>query len=755
MWYKGDSMKIFTPKMNIYRRVLLLVLSCGALAFFLPTALSIYTLNGAERALSAQSEVLSEAVSDFVWETAQRRSKEHLIEVAETQARHIDRELSLNSEDVVCLSRMATMIMSSPENHVPRKLPNIRFKPDVAFGTPYVLESAELVANGITPELKREIEIASNIADTLQVMSYYYRDYKNSLYIGSKNGYFICVDISPGKEGAEAIFPTEELRSAFLNEYDPRQRPWYKLAVQEKKLVFTDTFPGADGKPDIACAMPYYDKDGFAGVVGIGCTLEGIYQQVQNTAIGDTGFSFALDSHGDVAFSGHKEGILAETMEKIDLRQAEDPGLSTAAKRMVAGESGVESIVLEGKEYYLAFAPMKNIGWSFGTLIEKSEIKTISYRIKDQVSEQMAGFQDVLRQIFAESVKNGALLLIFLFMVCFYAANRAAKHITTPINQLADGVREISKGNLDKKLSVDTGDEIGELAERFNSMTDELKEYVKNLSEAAAERQRAHTELEIAANIQAGMLPDATHFNNRPEFDLHALMYPAKEVGGDFYDFYLADEENLVITVADVSGKGVPAALFMVTAKTLLKDHVLMDGKDKYLSLAVENVNNALAISNPECMFVTAFVGMLHLPTGRFTYINAGHNPPLLLQNKKFDATTESCFEYFPVAKNPVLGFMDGIQFEIEQLTLSAGDAILLYTDGVTESMNKKSEMFTEEKLKKTLNEILFSTDKEKNSGELLTDLLSTVREHIGEVDQYDDITMLGLIYRGEKEGEG
>ncbi|MBR3624217.1 MAG: SpoIIE family protein phosphatase, partial [Selenomonadaceae bacterium] len=689
-------MKRIFKKMNIYRRVLLLVLSCGALAFILPTALSLYTLNNVERTLSVQGDVLSESVSEFVWEIAQRRNKEHLTEVAKTRARHIDREFSLNGEDVVILSKMATKIMSSPENYLPRKLPNLRTEANVPYGAPYVYESANLVANGISPELKKEIEIASKITGALEVMSFYYRDYQTSLYIGSKKGYFICVDLFPGKKGEGSVFPTEELRADFLNTFDPRERPWYKLAEQKQTLAFTDTFTGTDGLPDMACVMPYYDKEGFAGVVGIGCTLEDVYQQVEDSAIGDTGFSFALDSHGDIAFSSHREGILSETMEEVDLRKAEDPGLATAAKRMVAGESGVESIVLEGREYYLAFAPMKSIGWSFGTVIEKAEIKTVSYQIKNQVAGEMSSFQEVLRQIFSESLQKNILLLVLLFAISFYAANRAARHITTPINQLSDGVREIAKGNLDKKLTVNTGDEIGELAERFNSMTCELKEYVKNFSEAAAERQRTHTELEIAAKIQAGMLPDAKPLKKgRNEFDLYALMYPAKEVGGDFYDFYFADEENLVITVADVSDKGVPAALFMVTAKTLMKDHVLMYGEEKYLPKTLEKVNDALVKSNPECMFVTAFIGMLHLPTGRFTYVNAGHNPPLLLQKRLTGSSDNMSFDYLPAAKNTVLGFMEGITFKAEQLTLSRGDAVFLYTDGVTEAMNDKKEMFS------------------------------------------------------------
>ena len=233
-------------------------------------------------------------------------------------------------------------------------------------------------------------------------------------------------------------------------------------------------------------------------------------------------------------------------------------------------------------------------------------------------------------------------------------------------------------------------------------------------------------------------------------------MHPAKEVGGDFYDFYFVGEDYLAITVADVSGKGVPAALFMVIAKTLLKEHVIMAGSAEKLDEAMRTVNDALARSNPECMFVTVFLGLLHLPTGVLTYVNAGHNPPLVRSGEASSSEHSPSFEFLPYSKYPVLGFQEGIAYSKDQLVLSSGDALFLYTDGVTEAMNGKGEMFSEKRLKETLTCVSIQHGANLAPGDLLAGLQAAIGKHVGTVEQSDDITMLGLVFHGSgKKGEG
>lgn len=220
-------------------------------------------------------------------------------------------------------------------------------------------------------------------------------------------------------------------------------------------------------------------------------------------------------------------------------------------------------------------------------------------------------------------------------------------------------------------------------------------------------------------------------------------MHPAKEVGGDFYDFYMLDNQKLVVTIADVSGKGIPASLFMVISKTILKNCAITmtheaDGNPIDWSRVLGQANAELCENNEEDMFVTVFFGVLDLKSGDFAYVNGGHNPPLICRDGKFEyLRTEK--------KSTMLGFFESTAYYEYHLTLAPGDVLFLYTDGVTEAMNEDGAMYSEERLRETLN-----AQGEKTAKELLAAVQKDVSEYAGKAEQSDDITMLGVIFRGE-----
>jgi sigma-B regulation protein RsbU (phosphoserine phosphatase) len=237
-------------------------------------------------------------------------------------------------------------------------------------------------------------------------------------------------------------------------------------------------------------------------------------------------------------------------------------------------------------------------------------------------------------------------------------------------------------------------------------------------------------ELSVAAQIQTSMIPSVfPPFPERKEFDLYASMVPAKEVGGDFYDFYLVKDDNLAVIIADVSGKGVPAALFMVITKTLFEN----SSSSLSPKRVFEKVNKRLIKNNETGMFVTAFMGFYNIPTGRFIYSNAGHNPPLL-KRKGGD------YEFIINEPCLVLGSFENAKYTENEITLEKGDMLYLYTDGVTEAMNVKSELFSETRLLEVLN-------KNKDaSPELLLKIVKKEVDDFSEgAQQFDDITMLAL----------
>lgn len=247
------------------------------------------------------------------------------------------------------------------------------------------------------------------------------------------------------------------------------------------------------------------------------------------------------------------------------------------------------------------------------------------------------------------------------------------------------------------------------------------------------ERQRISTELDVATRIQADMLPCIfPAFPDRPEFDIYATMNPAKEVGGDFYDFFMVDETHLAIVIADVSGKGVPAALFMVIGKTLINDHTKPDTD---LGQVFTEVNELLCKSNNEGLFITAFEGVLDLTTGEFRFVNAGHEMP-------FIAKSDSAYKPYKLRAGFVLAGMEGMKYQSGSIQLSPGDKIFQYTDGVTEATNASNELYGMERLSEVL---------AKNTGRPPAELLAIVKADIdafaGDAPQFDDITMLCVEY--------
>jgi sigma-B regulation protein RsbU (phosphoserine phosphatase) len=320
------------------------------------------------------------------------------------------------------------------------------------------------------------------------------------------------------------------------------------------------------------------------------------------------------------------------------------------------------------------------------------------------------------------------LLQVFLFR----------RMIGRPIKELTTASAKIGGGDLDVSLSINTGDEIEDLSKTLTKMSMQLKDYIFNLTRITAEKERIEVELNIATQIQASMLPSVCSlFPSRVEFDIYAMMQPAKEIGGDFYDFFLIDDYTLAVVIADVSGKGIPSALFMVISKTLIKNNAQYGKSPKEV---FEAVNNMLCENNEAGMFVTAFLGYLDILSGSFTFVNAGHNPPLLRSGERF--------EWLKVKSGFVLAGMEDMHYKQEVITLQPGDELFLYTDGITEASNHANELFGELRLLEMVHKYLDLPLKEMTKS-----LKHEIDEFSEGVEQADDISMLVLRYHGFEDG--
>lgn len=280
---------------------------------------------------------------------------------------------------------------------------------------------------------------------------------------------------------------------------------------------------------------------------------------------------------------------------------------------------------------------------------------------------------------------------------------------------------------------IKSGDEIQALSEAIVTMASDIKVYMRDLMHETKEKERINAELTLATNIQADMLPSIFPvFTGKKEYNVYATMNPAKEVGGDFYDIFMVDETHLAVVMADVSGKGVPAALFMVIGKTLIKEHT-RPGKD--LCDIFTDVNNILCNSNSEELFITAFEGVLDLVTGEFRYVNAGHEVPYICRKGE-------TFEPYKIKAGFVLAGMEDMMYTDGSMQLEVGDKIFLYTDGVPEATNAENELYGSERLYDILNQ-----SKEKEPKEILESVKGDVDKFVGKASQFDDLTMLCLEY--------
>lgn len=338
-----------------------------------------------------------------------------------------------------------------------------------------------------------------------------------------------------------------------------------------------------------------------------------------------------------------------------------------------------------------------------------------------------------------------SLIITTLFMAGLIVVILLVIRIAAPLNLLSSYAKKIPELDFTQPLAFETPiddlpekykDEVGDLAKSFILMRHQLSKNILNLISITASRERIESELNIAREIQLGMVPKTfPSFPQYKEFDLYATLMPAREIGGDLYDFFLIDEDHLCFTLGDVSDKGIPSALFMVVTRTLIR--TLSEKMDSPSHMMV-NINNILSTDNPRGMFVTLIIGILNIKTGEIRYANGGHNPPIVIPR---------CSDvFYQKGKNePLVGAMPGMAYSDISLTLSPGDGFFLYTDGVNEAMNLKEEQYSNRQLLSGIAE-----NKDKSPDEMIKLVLRGIRKHSHDAPQSDDIAMLMIKYHGK-----
>jgi len=363
--------------------------------------------------------------------------------------------------------------------------------------------------------------------------------------------------------------------------------------------------------------------------------------------------------------------------------------------------------------------------------------------VLDENGQAIAEVQYILDMHNVRGYLNSVLIKMFVISLAIMAVSMVGymvfvrNTVIQPIEKLSRFTKDITAFGVfeNQHIDIKTGDEIETLGDSFNYMLKELGHYITNLSIVTAEKERIGAELNIATQIQADMLPRIfPAFPERHEFDIYASMMPAKEVGGDFYDFFLIDDDHLGLVMADVSGKGVPAALFMVIAKTLIKNRAQMGGGPAEI---LKYVNEQLCEGNEAELFVTVWFAILEVSTGKGLAANAGHEHPALRR-------ADGKYELVVYRHSPAVATMEGMRFREHEFELHPGDTLFVYTDGVAEATNANNELYGSERMLDVLNRNIDLPPRE-----LLPKVKEDIDIFVGSAPQFDDITMLALYYSG------
>lgn len=506
-------------------------------------------------------------------------------------------------------------------------------------------------------------------------------------------------------------------------QYEYFTMDWYQIPKELNRPDWSEPYfdEGAGDAVMSTYSTPLYRTvDGrkrFVGILTADVSLDWLEDIVGAIKVYETGYAFVVSGNGTIVAHPLRETIMNETVFSIAEAQ-KSPVLREIGRNMVRGRESFAEIeyrnIKTGKLSWIAYAPITLNGWSIGIVFP--------------VDELMA---DVNRLFARIGFLGAAGLIAILSIVVLISVS-----ITRPLRHLSRVAKKIAEGDFQTALpEIKTRDEMKELHDSFAYMQDKLVEYIADLKETTSAREKIESELRIAREIQLNMIPHMfPPFPNLREIDLFAILRPAREVGGDLYDFFLLGEDKLCFAIGDVSGKGVPASLFMAVTRTLLRAAADRQGSPADFLCSL---NKSLVDNNDSCMFVTFFVGVLDLRTGEIRYANAGHNPPVLIR-RNGDVAELDVDPSLPVGASEEAAFAEAA------VRLEEGDKLFLYTDGVTEAANGATEFYSVERLLETL---------AKNSLHPPEPLIQAVERdlaaHVAGSAPWDDITMLSIVYYG------
>ena len=569
----GLQQKIFTLVL-----LLLLTLICVF------AAVSIYQSKKLSAVVNDANTEQQTAINNVSEQTMHQLVDKSLTKTNAMQAYIVDDMFSDVKSDVATLQSLAAELFA----HKDRLEPFPVYPPDKANDGKYTAQV--LYENGVDYTKSEYLRVAANMSETMIAMCEN-SEYMINCFIGLVDGTLICVDSqSANKFDENGEIPT----------FPVRERPWYISAVEAEDLCFSgieiDTYTDKIG---IECAAPVYVDGKLAAVVGADLFFDAMAEYVNSTSEQGRYVSI-INKNGQVVFAPEGNGIFdVLTADKAeDLRESDNKALAEFVATALKGQTGLTTVNVNGKDYYMTGNPIPTVGWASVSFIEKSITEKSSQLMISEFDRINKEAADKFDKGTAGSKQTTLVMIAAILILGSVGALVVAGRIVKPVERMTKRIGELNGTDFAFEMedTYRTNDEIQVLAESFETLSKRTRDYIEQITKITAEKERIGAELELAKKIQADMLPSIfPAFPERPEFDIYATMTPAKEVGGDFYDFFLIDDDHLGVVMADVSGKGVPAALFMMISKILVNNYAMMGGSP---AKVLEQVNMQICKNN-------------------------------------------------------------------------------------------------------------------------------------------------------------
>jgi len=570
-----------------------------------------------------------------------------------------------------------------------------------------MLESAFLSKDSLIPFLKSMLSINKNVYGSIIA---YEPDYfpEQGMYFAP----YVC------RQG-------DTIYSSVLGDknYEYFYMDWYQIPKMTNAPYWSEPYfdEGGGNVLMTTYSVPFYTyKNGkrtFSGIVTVDISLEWLTEIMSQVKILNTGYAFLLSRNGVIITHPNKDYVMNQTIFTI-AKENNQPAMRETGRNMIQGKSNFESAGFRSKwksgKLWINYAALPSSHWSIGVIYPDDEM-------------------------FASLHKINIILLILILIglsLLSFVIYKIVNNLTSPLKQFAKSARLIAAGNFNVHLpEIKTEDEMKELHNSFSYMQKELGDYIVTLKDTTAAKEKIESELRIAKEIQMSMIPHIfPPFPDLPQIDVFAVLKSAKEVGGDLYDFFVIDGNKFCFAIGDVSGKGVPASLFMAVTRTLVRS---ISDKEFSPSVIVGTLNKSISQNNESSMFVTFFLGVLDLSNGELKYTNAGHNPPVIIKKNK-EAVMFEKTKFIPV------GLFEDFEYGESSLQLEPGDKIFLYTDGVSEAENSENELFGDGAIMDIIGRNLTAPPRE-----LIHKLEEGISAHVNGFTQSDDITMMTIVYNG------